>query len=126
MPCHLRVGPGRDLPGALFAELTGGPPAPTPRIQHQDVAYFPQAWLSDPQNPVLRHGLHDVPWSEPGLVRELMRLPYPDRSLLARWSDRLLKSSYDQRAARRLVVQPPAASSKPERSQLQQTQEELV
>jgi hypothetical protein len=127
MPSHLRVGPDRDLTGALYQELTGSKPRPVPPIQQPDVAYFPQAWLSDPDNPLLRNGLHDVPWSEPALVRELMRLPWPDRSLLARWSDRLRNMDYEQRSARRLVVQP-SASTHPQLAPqpLHETEEELV
>jgi len=30
-----------------------------------------------------------VPWTEPDLVRELVRLPWPERSLLARLTERL-------------------------------------
>jgi len=103
MPCHLRLGSGRDLIGALYSELTGqssNQPAP---VAGDTIAYFPQAWLSNPKSEVLRTGYHDVPWSEPALLKELLLLPFPDRSLLARLSDRLRKLSFEDRSARSFV-----------------------
>ncbi len=106
MPCHLRLGPGRDLIGALCSELSGIQVNPAPFVPHCDtVAYFPQAWFSDPQDQWLRSGYHDVPWEEPDLVKELMLLPWPDRSFLARTSDRLRKMTFEERGARRRVFE---------------------
>ncbi len=106
MPCHLRFGPGRDLIGALCSELSGLPPSEPPFVPGADiVAYFPQAWLSDPRSEVLHSGYHDVPWGEPDLVKELMLLPWPDRSLLARISDRFRNMTFEQRSTRTKVFQ---------------------
>jgi hypothetical protein len=104
MPCHLRLSGGRDLIGALCSEISGSDAiqwtnTPDPEV----VAYFPQAWLSDPKCEALNAGYHDVPWDEPELVRELLLLPWPDRSILARLSDRLRNSSFEQRSARKYV-----------------------
>jgi hypothetical protein len=111
MPCHLRAGGGGDLVGALSAELLGGLLGELPRLQTSlapgdGVAYFPQAWLADPKDPSLRTGFHDVPWSEPELVKELLLLPWPDRSFLARLSDRLRGLSFDDRSSRAVTFAP--------------------
>jgi len=82
--CHLALGPGRDLIGAL-CQLAGLPPiAEAPSITDRDViAYFPQAWHTTPDSPWLQRGHHDVPWNEPALLQELLKKPWPDRGLLA-------------------------------------------
>jgi hypothetical protein len=43
------------------------------------VAYFPQAWQSDSNCRWLEEGYHDVPWTEPELVRELVKIPQTNR-----------------------------------------------
>ena len=101
MPCHLNAGEGRDLIGSLAAELTVESAGRSAHVGLGSVvSYFPQAWLSDPGSAALHDGYHDVPWGEPALLRELLLLPWPDRSLLARLSDRLRHLSYEQRSAR--------------------------
>ncbi len=88
--CHLAFGAGRDPIGALVARVQGTPPpAAEPMTGNPVIAFFPQAWLSDPTSPFLQAGYHDVPWEDPGLLQELLRLPYPDRGLLARLLVRL-------------------------------------
>jgi hypothetical protein len=83
--CHLALGPGRDLVGALTARLTGhAAPVSQPMTDNGLIAHFPQAWQQDPTGELLRAAFHDVPWEDPGLVRELVRAPYAQRSLLAR------------------------------------------
>ncbi len=119
MPCHLRLGSGRDLIGSLCSELSGVPIDEPPFCPGSDtVAYFPQAWLADPGNDILRSGYHDVPWGEPDLVRELMLLPWPDRSLLARTSDRLRNMTFEHRSTRTQVFQAGDASERGHRAVL--------
>lgn len=83
--CHLALGPGREPVAALAARVSRiGPPAAAPVTDNDVIAYFPQAWLQDPANVLLPLAYHDVPWREPELLRELIRLPWPDRGPLAR------------------------------------------
>jgi hypothetical protein len=71
---HLTLGPGRDLPAALFAALSGEPYRPAAKqTESQTIALFPQEWMRDPLSPFLRSGYHDVPWEEPELVRACLR-----------------------------------------------------
>lgn len=82
---HLCFGAGCDLVGGLadlagFIAGTARPDAAPGGI----VAYFPQAWHTAPGSPYLTEGFHDVPWEEPELVKELLRLPRPERGFLAR------------------------------------------
>jgi hypothetical protein len=111
MPCHLRLGGDSDLVGSLYSELSDQPPRQSPLVLSSDiVSYFPQAWLSDPESEALRIGYHDVPWEEPELLKELLLLPWPDRSFLARTSDRFRNMTYEHRSARSFAFQPlPAA-----------------
>jgi hypothetical protein len=68
---HLSLGPGRDIPAALFAALSGKAVQPAPRITENDtIALFPQEWTRDPESPFLRSAHHDIPWEEPELVRD--------------------------------------------------------
>jgi hypothetical protein len=86
---HLALGPGRDPVAALAARLTGrGAAASAPVTDNPVIVHFPQAWRQDPASELLRTGHHDVPWEDPGLLRELMRAPYPKRGLLARLIER--------------------------------------
>jgi hypothetical protein len=48
------------------------------------IAFFPQTFIWNPQSPYLRTAYHDVPWEEPKLVRDLMKIWWPDRQLLSR------------------------------------------
>lgn len=83
--CHFALGAGSDPIAALTARLSGTPlPMTAPVTGNPVIAFFPQAWLSDPESNFLRSGYHDVPWEDPALVKELLRQPYPDRGLLAR------------------------------------------
>ncbi len=68
---HLPLGPGRDIPAALYAVLSGQSPQPAPKVTENDtIALFPQEWTRDPQSPFLRSAYHDIPWEEPELVRD--------------------------------------------------------
>ncbi len=67
---HLPLGPGRDLPAALYSALSGAPLHAAPKVTENDtIALFPQEWLRDPASPFLSSGYHDVPWEEPELLR---------------------------------------------------------
>ena len=106
--CHLQLGKGRDLVGALWAQLAGQPIRETPPVTQNDmIAYFPQAWTC--KSEFLQSGFLDIPREEPELVQELLR-PWPDRSLLFRLSSKahflttrvLTQKSSDQSSSRLL------------------------
>ena len=68
---HLSLGPGRDLPAALYAAMCGKATQPAPKVTEKDtIALFPQEWIRDPESVYLRSAYHDVPWNEPELMRE--------------------------------------------------------
>lgn len=83
---HL-VLPGQgDLAGLMSAALGApGSPQPEPAIDRDVIAFFPQALAWNPDSPHMQRCHHDVPWSEPALVRELLLDPWPERQ----WSSRL-------------------------------------
>ena len=67
---HLTLGPGRDIPAALFAAVSGQEVRPALRItQDGTFALFPQEWLRDPASTFLQSAYHDVPWDKPELIR---------------------------------------------------------
>jgi hypothetical protein len=68
---HLTLGAGRDLPAAMYAVLSGAPIRPAQKLTENDtIALFPQEWTRDPMSPFLKSAYHDVPWEEPGLLRD--------------------------------------------------------
>lgn len=70
---HLTLGPGRDLPAALAAAVTGTEIRNSPTVSEKEmVALFPQEWMRDPASPFIRTAYHDVPWEEPELVEACM------------------------------------------------------
>jgi predicted ATP-grasp superfamily ATP-dependent carboligase len=78
--CHLRLGKGRDLAGAFWAQLAGQPfPDAPPVTKNEMIAYFPEACDSE----LLKSCFQDIPQGEPDLVQELLQ-PWPDRTLLFR------------------------------------------
>jgi biotin carboxylase len=80
--CHLQLGKGRDLVGALWAQLSGQPiREKAPVTQNDMIAYFPQAWALNSE--LLQSSFQDIPREEPGLIQELLK-PWPNRSLLFR------------------------------------------
>jgi len=84
--CHLQLGKGRDLVGALYAQLSGLPLRDNPPVTENDlIAYFPQAWAS--KSELLESSFQDIPQDEPDLVKELLS-PWPDRTLLFRLASR--------------------------------------
>ena len=80
--CHFQLGRGRDLIGALTAQLSGEKLQEMPAVtQNELIAYFPQAW--DSQSKFLEVCFQDLPVGEPELIEELRR-PWPNRNLLYR------------------------------------------
>jgi hypothetical protein len=85
--CHLRLGPGRDMVGALSAQLQGRPyRAEPPVTENEMIAYFPQAWNC--KSEFLDASFQDIPQEEPELIQDLLH-PWPERSLPGRLVDRL-------------------------------------
>jgi ATP-grasp domain len=82
---HLSLPDQGDLAGLLSARLQGRTPQP-PRdaIGNDTIAFFPQATNWAPMSPYLARGHHDVPSTEPKLVRHLLKEQWPDRQLPAR------------------------------------------
>jgi hypothetical protein len=79
---HLTLGPGRDLPAALCAAISGSRIRESARITENDtIALFPQEWIRNPASKFLRSAYHDVPWGEPQLIRACVRKQH-DWSLL--------------------------------------------
>ena len=67
---HLALGPGRNLPAALYSAITGTSAEPAQPVTSKDtIALFPQEWKRDPASSFLLSAYHDVPWAEPELVR---------------------------------------------------------
>jgi hypothetical protein len=72
---YLALGWGRDLPAALFAAISGEPVRTARKVTENDViALFPQEWNGDPESPFLQSGYHDIPWEEPELVKDCIRM----------------------------------------------------
>lgn len=98
--CHLHLGPGRDLAEAFCTEFSGMPVQRRPRSTSRDtIAYFPKAWHWNAKSELLRTSFHDVPWEEPGLIEDLIRIPWPDRGILAKVSNRFRHKTFEERAA---------------------------
>lgn len=95
--CHFARSGGGSLAHHLVARLRGAPapdhpPAPPDTL----IALFPQAWFAQPQDPPLATALHDVPWEEPALIRELIGAPWPNRSWMARlWQTHIRPQPWD-------------------------------
>jgi hypothetical protein len=71
---HLALGPGRDLPAALYSALSGESLRAAEKVTENDtITLFPQEWLRDPASSFLTSGYHDVPWEEPELLRACLR-----------------------------------------------------
>ncbi len=68
---HLSLGPGRDIPAALYAALSGKAVEEAPQITEKDtIALFPQEWIRDPESSFLRSAYLDLPLQEPELIRD--------------------------------------------------------
>ena len=71
---HLALGPGHDLPAALYSAVSGESLRPAPKVTESEIiTLFPQEWMRDPASPFLTSGFHDVPWEEPELLRACVR-----------------------------------------------------
>jgi len=104
---HLALGPGRDIPAALYAALSDKAVQPAPKVTEKDtIALFPQEWIRDPESPFLRSAYHDVPWEEPELVRDCV-------------NNRRKQSAWYSRAGRKRAssaARPPKSITAPEGS----------
>jgi len=68
--CHLALGPGRDLPAGLWSAVSGQPQsARETEVAGDVIALFPQEWKARPNSTFLQTAHHDVPWTEPELLR---------------------------------------------------------
>ena len=87
---HLILPEQGDLIGMLCAKLgaSGGAESHIP-IAGDTIALFPQALAWNPDSSYLATCHHDIPWTEPALVRELMRDSWAERQLVARVYHRL-------------------------------------
>lgn len=68
---HLGVAFGHDLATALYAALTGNA-APPIAQGHETIALFPHEWFRDANSPHLKRHFADVPWDDPGLLKDVM------------------------------------------------------
>jgi Carbamoyl-phosphate synthase L chain, ATP binding domain len=111
LPCHLRMDKGQDLIGALMSYVGSNHLRVPPDLERSRAfAYFPQAWHTRVPDDLLRKVHHDVPWGEPELVEELLKIPWPDRSFLARMSDRLGGNAFESRSRHSCVFAEAAAN----------------
>jgi hypothetical protein len=84
---HLRLGTGRDMVSALWAQLAGRPLPETEPVTRKDlIAYFPQP--ADENGELLQSSYQDIPRDEPELIQSLLH-PNSERSLIARVVDSL-------------------------------------
>jgi len=71
---HLTLGPGRDIPAALYSAASGQRVRPAPKLtEDKTIALFPQEWIRDPASVFLQSAYHDVPWDRPELIRACVR-----------------------------------------------------
>ena len=83
--CHLPLDAGRNLPVALYKQLTGVWPLNAPQtIAHDVIALFPGEWHRDPASAYLRSNYHDIPWHEQELIQDCIAKPWSERGLIAR------------------------------------------
>jgi hypothetical protein len=82
---HLALGPGRDLPAALYAAVAGdGVPASRKITEADTIALFPQEWIRDPGSEFLQSAYHDVPWDQLALVSDCIRKSEVQRAWYAK------------------------------------------
>jgi ATP-grasp domain len=81
---HIRV-QGTDLVTRLY-EAAGADPVPSQSAPDHGpvIAFFPQALRFMDSGATLKELPIDVPWGEPDLVEELLRLPWTKRGVVAR------------------------------------------
>ena len=84
---HLLLPGQGDLAGMLCTQLgartRGGAQAELP-IDRDIIAFFPQALAWNPDSPYMQQCHHDIPWTQPELLRELLRDPWAERRWLSR------------------------------------------
>jgi predicted ATP-grasp superfamily ATP-dependent carboligase len=80
---HLTLGPGRDLPAALYAAASRQEVRVSPKVtENPNIALFPQEWIRNRASRFLKSAYHDIPWEEPALVRACI-LSHPERKVRA-------------------------------------------
>jgi hypothetical protein len=96
-PSHIRLGKGRDLPGALWAQLSGQSFLDASSVTKSNlIAYFPQG--SSDGKALGDSCFQDIPKDEPELMTEMLH-PFPDRTFLFRIIARLTrKAGAEQKA----------------------------
>ena len=67
--CHLPLGTGRNLPLALACALNGQDAPVSTSVTDRNLIALIQEWQSNPASAYLHSAFHDVPWSEPRLVK---------------------------------------------------------
>jgi hypothetical protein len=73
---HLNLGKGRDPAAGFVAAMSGQELLETEVATGSSViVLFPNEWQDNPRSEFLRIGYHDVPWSEPELVRACTKKP---------------------------------------------------
>jgi hypothetical protein len=85
---HLALGPGRDLPAAMTAAVSGRMMHEPPKVtENHTIALFPQEWHRNPESTFLNSAYHDIPWEEPNLIRGCLRekRKWNDRRSLEEW-----------------------------------------
>ncbi|MGH7104917.1 MAG: ATP-grasp domain-containing protein [Acetobacteraceae bacterium] len=84
---HLILPGQGDLAGLLCRQLgapvRGAGQTELP-IDRDTIAFFPQALAWNPESPYMQQCHHDVPWTQPELLRELLRDPWAERQWMAR------------------------------------------
>ncbi len=106
---HLNLGPGRDLPAAVYAALIGKAAQPAPKVTEKNtIALFPQEWIRDPHSSFLQSAYHDVPWQEPALIRHCVS----NREKQSGWYSR--RSRTQARAETQAQVAAPCRAGKQE------------
>lgn len=84
---HLMLPEQGSLAGLLCAQLGARARAAAQAelpIDRDIIAFFPQALAWNPDSPYMQQSYHDIPWTQPALVRELLRDPWAERQWLAR------------------------------------------
>jgi hypothetical protein len=74
-PSHLNTGPGHDLVDAFCRRWLDAPPERQSQV-HADplVAYFPQAWVANPSDPLLNTTAYDAPLEDPRLMKRISQM----------------------------------------------------
>lgn len=104
---HLALGPGRDIPAALYAALSGNAVPSTAKVTEKDtIALFPQEWTRDPASSYLQSAYHDIPWEEPELVRDCVN----SRRKQSAWYSRVARKQVSALVRLRKPVAVPAGT----------------